>query len=228
MKKIGRFLWMVGLVFVIATILPISDANAGWLKDLFSGQGASGGRFAALDQYFINFILVIREPLIKLVGLASFIIGVVIEINAIIRITKPGFAHGKGTPSGTVGMLVIGAMMIALPSTINMIEGTIFDADQTEMTQEWEEDDLSYLENDDADKVERNERVLRAINAALQYVRIFGLIAFIRGMWLLKMAIDGGQSSMMSATLHTVGGVLAMNMAPVLRIFFSTITKTPN
>ena len=216
MNKMKKVLSFFAFALLLIVVLPVLSST------VFAGPGPNS---PALDQYFINFILRVRGPLIKLIGIFGFFIGVIMEASALLRITKPGFTHGKGTPGGTVAMLVIGAMLISLPATINIFEKTVFGVTQTNyaMDQSWEQADLSYMSATTSGSAARNARVLSAINAAFQYIRILGLIAFIRGLYLLKSAVDGGQSSIMSASLHMIGGVLAMNIAPLLRIFFATV-----
>jgi hypothetical protein len=215
MDKMKKVLSFFAFALLLIVALPLLSSEA----------FAADPNTPALDQYFINFILKVRTPLAKLVGIIGFAMGIVMEISALLRITKPGFTHGKGTPGGTVAMLVIGAMLISLPATINIFEKTVFGVTQTNyaMDQSWEQADLSYMSATTSGSAARNARVLSAINAAFQYIRILGLIAFIRGLYLLKSAVDGGQSSIMSASLHMIGGVLAMNIAPLLRIFFATV-----
>jgi hypothetical protein len=214
MNKMKKVLSFFAFALLLIVVLPVLSST------VFAGPGPNS---PALDQYFINFILRVRGPLIKLIGIFGFFIGVIMEASALLRITKPGFTHGKGTPGGTLAMVVIGAMLMSLPATINVLEGSIFNTTQTRMVQSWDQSDLSYMSATSSSSAARNARVLSAINAAFQYIRILGLIALIRGLYLLKSAVDGGQSSMLSATLHMVGGVLAMNIAPVLRIFFATV-----
>ncbi len=208
--------FMIG-AFIAPTMLS-SVTSSAYAADDDAGDDA-GMDWLALDQYFINFAKNISAPLVNLIGIVAWLIGLTMEVCAVLRVTKPGFTH-KGTASGTVMMLIVGALLMSLPAAINVMENSIFNADQVGMTQEWEGSDLSYLDSDDTD---RNERILRAINASFQYIRILGLIAFIRGLYLLKTAVDGGQASMLTSMLHIFGGVLAMNIGPVIRIFNASV-----
>ncbi|MCT4575044.1 MAG: hypothetical protein N4A43_02185 [Alphaproteobacteria bacterium] len=186
-----------------------------------SGKTGWGQKIAAMDVYFINFIKNIRKPLIFLIGMIAFIMGLGMVMKSINRMTKPGFKE-RGTASGTLAMLVIGSMLMSLPATVNTIENTLFGVDQVDMEdqQSWTTSDLSYVKKKDSEKA---DRILRAMNATFQYIRIFGLIAFIRGLFLFKVHVDGGQASVLAASLHMIGGVMAMNVAPVIRIFHQTM-----
>jgi len=204
------------LLIIAITILVANNvyaANGGGIVEKVKG----------LDKYFITFIANVRKPLVSMVAVFCWIAGIIMMICAILRVSKPGFINGnKGTPAGTVTMFVVAAMLISLPTAVNTIERTVFDSDQVSMSgqQNWESGDLAYSTlDDDADK----ERILNGINAAFQYVRILGLIAFVRGLFILKTAIDGGQGSMLMGTIHIIAGVMAMNIAPVARIFFATV-----
>lgn len=225
MSFFKRFFVIFGLLFMLSSFVPSSyfvGMSVAQAQDQVAEEGAGSSmteKILALDQYFINFILNVREPLVLTLGILSWLLGVIMVVSALIRVSKPGFVHGKGTPSGTFAMLIIGAMLVSLPATIKSIEQTIFKASQNELDQSWSESDLSYMKKGG----EANERVLKAINAAFQYIRILGLIAFIRGLYLLKTAVDGGQASILMASMHLIGGVLAMNVAPVVRIFHKTV-----
>jgi len=225
MRKCKKVLFIFGFLFIVGMVLSIFDYSIMSSAHAFQIPGFSGGsnKIAALDKYFINLIKNIRAPLTMAVGLVAFIAGIFMEMFAINRLTKPGFSSQKGTMGGTIGMMIIGAMLISLPATINTIESSIFGRAQYQSDQSWRQGDLTYLSKKSPDDFKRNERVLRAINAAFQYIRIFGLISFVRGLYLMKAVMDGGQATMLNASLHIFGGVLAMNIAPVLRIFFKTV-----
>ncbi|MCV6599570.1 MAG: hypothetical protein OIF36_03725 [Alphaproteobacteria bacterium] len=204
-----------------------SGESSGFWADLkvaFKGKSGKPGwkkKIAAMDVYFINFIKNIRKPLIFLIGMIAFIMGLGMVMKSINRMTKPGFKE-RGTASGTLAMLIIGSMLMSLPATVNTIENTLFGEDQIDMSdqQSWTTSDLSYVQKKDSEKA---DRILRAMNATFQYIRIFGLIAFIRGLFLFKVHVDGGQASVLAASLHMIGGVMAMNVAPVIRIFHQTM-----
>jgi hypothetical protein len=211
MKFFKKVFLILGLFLICSPILSVLDMN--FISNAYAVD--------SLDKYFINFIVDIRGPLLILLILVSWIIGLLMIISALIRITKPGFVNKNGTATGTIMMLIIGAMLMSLPATINMIEMTIFGDTQINVDSQAYSaaEDLSYLDAND----EKTTAIVKAINAAFQYIRILGLIAFIRGLYLLKTAVDGGQASTFAASLHIIGGVLAMNIAPVIRIFKETV-----
>jgi hypothetical protein len=62
-----------------------------------------------------------------------------------------------------------------------------------------------------------------AVNAALSFVQIIGFIAFVRGWMIMKKVVEGGGNvSMAQGMTHIIGGVLAVNIAPFLKIMDTT------
>jgi len=62
-----------------------------------------------------------------------------------------------------------------------------------------------------------------AVNAALSFFQIIGFIAFVRGWMVLKKVVEGGGNvTMAQGITHIVGGVLAINIAPFLKIMDTT------
>lgn len=107
-------------------------------------------------------------------------------------------------------LLMVGAMMLLLPSTIQYAETTVFNYYYAEP--------LMY-----PTQQESPWGMLQTV--LVQFVRFFGLIAFIRG-WMIVSGL-GGQgnpnATIGKAITHIVAGVCAMNFEGTLHVLSSTL-----
>jgi intracellular multiplication protein IcmC len=62
-----------------------------------------------------------------------------------------------------------------------------------------------------------------AVNSALTFVQVIGVIAFVRGWLILKKVVEGsGNVSLAQGLTHILGGVLAINIFQFLLIMDHT------
>ena len=62
-----------------------------------------------------------------------------------------------------------------------------------------------------------------AIAAALTFFQLIGILAFVRGLYIVKNAVEGtGQATMAQGFTHIIGGVLAINIYTFLEVMDST------
>ena len=119
------------------------------------------------------------------------------------RLRGPGGA-------GTVLCFALGTVMFSFPSWLESGGLTLFGSGERVRT-------LSYGGVD----AERYDALLAALFSCVQFV---GVVAFLKGWFVLRAAADGfGRSTMASGVWHIVGGLLGWHIVPVLAAVQQTI-----
>jgi len=68
-----------------------------------------------------------------------------------------------------------------------------------------------------------NVKFATAVAAALTFFQLIGILAFIRGLYIVKNAVEGtGQATVVQGFTHIVGGVLAINIYTILEVIDQT------
>jgi intracellular multiplication protein IcmC len=69
--------------------------------------------------------------------------------------------------------------------------------------------------------------VQAVISAVLQFMIVLGVVAFLRGIYIIREVAEGnGQASLMAGITHMVGGSLAVNLGPVMNAAQNTLGLT--
>lgn len=170
----------------------------------------------SLDQMMINLIANIKAPMGFLIWSLSAILGLFFLVSAFVRMAKGAGQDGpRGSlGSGTVGRVIIGAILLSLAATADIFTTTIFGGASAQFK------GLS-ISGVSTSTLEHAESVMAAI---LVFVQIIGFIAFMRGFLMLRALADGNNGvSTAAAATHIVGGAVAINIAPALKVIQQTV-----
>lgn len=153
-----------------------------------------------------------------LVGAVSFIIGISLVWRGIAMYRS--FANQtfgsaqRGEFAGPLVFIVVGAILIYLPSASDVALFTIFSTTETGSESEM----LAYFVPGAEERWKNIALVL------VKYMKLIGFIAFVRG-WIIlsKMGHAGSQpGSVAKGLTHLIGGVLLMNIPDTMRILATT------
>lgn len=170
----------------------------------------------SLDQMMINLIANIKAPMGFLIWSLSAILGLFFLVTAFVRMAKGAGQDGpRGSlGSGTVGRVVVGAILLSLAATADIFTTTIFGGAGAQFTG-------MNIPGVSAATLEHAESVMAAI---LVFVQIIGFIAFMRGFLMLRALADGNNGiSTAAAATHIVGGAVAINISPALKVIQETV-----
>lgn len=192
----------------------IADSVTGMLAlapaALVAADGAIG-----LDQMLINFADSIYVAFQALIYTAMPLVGISLIGVGVVRLAKHGGPGFRGTGAGTVAYFTVGAVLVSLGYVFNAMTTSIFGgldvADQYLA--------LSYKAGDQLAQAQglSQEQFARVLTAVYKIVGVVGLIAFFRGLFILKAHADGsGQASMGQGAVFMTGGVLAWNVGSVV------------
>lgn len=120
--------------------------------------------------------------------------------------------------AGPMVYIIVGAILIYLPSNIDVNLNTIFGSTELGAATEL----LSYAPD------ANNQTLVDFLTVIVNYLQLLGLIAFVRG-WLIlaKMGQRGEQpGAFTKGVLHVIGGVLLINLVGTIQILANTFGFT--
>ena len=166
--------------------------------------------FSALSSSFYS--------LEKMLLVLSYIIGLFLALRGVMMYRA--FANQtygsaqRGEIAGPMVFLIVGIMLIYLPSTMNASLQTIFGTSEIGQLSSL----VSYQSPDSS------ENWLNLQNIFVKYLKLVGLIAFLRG-WIIlsKMGHPGAQpGSIGKGITHIFGGVVLINLVDTINILGRT------
>ncbi|MBS0286287.1 MAG: hypothetical protein JSR17_03275 [Proteobacteria bacterium] len=120
----------------------------------------------------------------------------------------------RGEIAGPMVHLVIGAILLYLPSTLTSSLGTIFGSSEIGQAS----DLINYQ------TLSSSEKWQKLTNVVVEYMVLIGLIAFVRGWVILsKMGHSGSQpGSIGKGLVHIIGGILLINIVDTVNLLGCT------
>jgi intracellular multiplication protein IcmC len=175
----------------------------------------------------------ILNPLADLLIVISFIGGIYFIYTGILELKlfgqPPSQMMRPGELKGPLVHIIIGAVLIYIPTTSDIVTfsllgdsgKTVFSGGAINIGLAGSASDelLSYA------PIPIEQKWHDVMNTIFHYVQFIGLIAFVRGWFILsKVGQHGGQPGTASkGVIHVLGGIIAINIVPVLEILRNTI-----
>ncbi len=154
------------------------------------------------------------RALIPFVAATSYVMGVVFITVAVFKLKRYGemrtMMSSNVNIAGKISLIIVGLMLLYLPTTLETFNLTIFGNSQVEL--------FSDQQNFGA-----ASEVMKVVVLA---IRLIGLISFVRGCVILsKLGAEGGaQPGMMGkGMLHIIGGILAWNILATWNVVLASI-----
>lgn len=178
-------------------------------------SSSTSGTAQGIDDMMIRLISDIRDPMIILLRVFSFIAAIVFAIMGILRLIKHSENGGRGTlGAGTLMTLLMAGVFAGMGSMMDAVTLSMFGADGQEQT-------LALAYNFGGTV---NDKANATLKAVLVFVQILGMISFVRGFLMLRAITDGAsQSSMTAAFTHIFGGAIAANIALLVQLVQTTL-----
>jgi hypothetical protein len=174
---------------------------------------ASGG---GLDVLLTNFVGNIQDAMVSLLSVVAFAMGVFLIIRGLMKGAKYGTDPRSHSVPTIVTNLAIGTILIVIGQSLGSMLLTIFGSNtitSSSVVLGW-----TAVQNLGA-----STQFVNAITAALTFFQLIGMIAFIRGWYIIKSAVEGaGQATVAQGFTHIIGGVLAINIYSFLEIMDQT------
>lgn len=158
----------------------------------------------------------------KLVFAISIVIGISLMVRGVMMYSvlarQTMSSAQKGEIAGPMVHIFVGALLIYIPSTMSSSLTTIFGSDQLGSAG----DMIAYSSLSGVEKWQQISNII------VEYMKLIGLIAFVRGWVILsKMGHAGSQpGSIGKGVIHLIGGVLLINIVDTINILAQTFGYT--
>lgn len=165
------------------------------------------------------------EQLVNLVAAISYVMGLYFIFRGIgmykIFATQSFASAQKGEVAGPLVFLMVGAILMYFPSTLDSSLQTIFGYGAKDISPA--EDMIGY-----AALTSSGENWKEISNVLIKYMKLIGFIAFLRGWTILsKMGHSGSQpGSVGKGIVHIIAGVLLINIVDTIRLLAETFGFT--
>jgi hypothetical protein len=187
-----------------------SFTNTGFL-------GAPTG--AGLDEMMVKFTGDIFGPMLFALNLFGYTAGVILLIIGISRLLK-SVQEGPRGPGGigTIMTFMAAGAMLSMSPLLGAFSNSEFGpANGPYSTQAT----IAYTTGMNPAEIAHVQAV---ISAVLQFMIVLGVVAFLRGIYIIREVAEGnGQASLMAGITHMVGGSLAVNLGPVMNAAQNTL-----
>ncbi|MBL1148286.1 MAG: hypothetical protein HND56_01625 [Pseudomonadota bacterium] len=190
--------------------------------ELGSGTGfgvkAAKALPVALDNVAVTFITNMATPMKYLLISFTFITGLAMILVGISRLIKTAQEGPRGPAGmGTFFTFACGMALMAIGQSMGTFNVSIF-GDGTMKNY------AVFSATAKAALGKSEQQMRNVIGSVLIFVSLVGFIAFMRGLFILKLVADGNQNhSITQALTFLIGGALAVNLGAVINAVQSTI-----
>ncbi len=175
----------------------------------------------SLDTAIINLSRAF-DSIEQLIVAITYIIGLTLIVRGIMMyriFANQTFGSAqRGEIAGPMVHLVVGALLLYIPSTLTTSLTTVFGSSDISAAQNL----IGYA------TLSSTEKWQKLTNVVIQYMLLIGLIAFVRGWVILsKMGHSGSQpGSVGKGLVHVIGGILLINIVDTVNILGCTFGYT--
>ena len=151
----------------------------------------------------------------------AYVAGLIMVARAIMMLKAFGQhitqMSSRGEVAGPIVYLIVGAILLYLPSTLDVSLNTVFGTGADNL--QGANDLLAYA------SVTADDKWRRILDIIVKYTKLVGLIAFLRGWFIMaKMGDPGVQpGSMAKGLTHLAAGVLLMNIVGTFKLLGNTL-----
>ncbi len=177
---------------------------------------------SGMDHMIVQFITDIYGPMATMITAFAYIGAIVLLINGISRLIKTAQEGPRGpTGMGTIMTFLVSGALFAYGDMAGTFADSLFGGGATTHTMS------SISSSVIADATDR-QRIESVVNAVMAFILIVGMIAFVRGLFVLKAFADGHhqQHSLAQALTFIFGGALAINLGDLVNVLQQTVGIT--
>ncbi len=201
--------------FMSTAVKGTVDGTGGSLLGITTNvSGASG--LTGMDKMITGFITNIAGPSTTLLTAFAYISAIVFLIVGITRLTKTEQEGPRGpTGLGTIMTFIASGALFSFGDMAGAFSNSLFG---TSSSATFATISSTVLTTADAAQVEP------VIQSLMIFVMIVGLIAFVRGLFVLKAFADGSQqASLAQALTFLIGGTMAINLGQLINLLQNTV-----
>jgi len=174
----------------------------------------------------------IIQPFISLVLAISFCSGIFLIFRGLSMLKKFGMHINQMSQHGELGgpiiYVLIGAMLIYLPTSTDIVLQSIFgDADYVTNLSRADFESLGRgSELLGYAGVDPSDDLIRLADTLVLYIQFIGFVAFVRGWFMMSKAGQPGNQpgSISKGLTHIIGGILSINFVEFVKLINTTVT----
>lgn len=206
----GAFLALPMVTSVLKNTLT-AGSGALWFNSGFNGALSGSG----LDVMIFALVYDLFGPMMKLISGFGYLAGIVLTMIGISRLLKSAQEGPKGPGGiGTIFTFITAGVLFSIDSIMRAATGSLFGLTTVST--------FGLLSTTTGD-VAVDGHIMGVISSVIGFMIIIGLIAFVRGIFILREVAEGsGQASVMAAMSHIIGGALAVNIGSVINAVQNT------
>ncbi len=201
------------IILAISVFLLIAAQEA-------QAQEAQAQESAGLDKQFKSLLVAIDAPLRLLIGALVYILGIILVIRGFLRLPKHASRAGDNISlNGTIMSVVIGTILISLPSQLDIFSQSIFGTDSYSYAAFSDESTSQTLGPSQSTKVA--EDIIRTV---LRFVQLCGLIWFVSAWFNLLDASDGKHGkTFVGGSFRLLASLACWNIFALLQALQTTL-----
>ncbi len=203
--------------FMAAAVQGTLDGGGGTAIGGAHVHGSAG--LTGMDLMITQFIGNIAAPAIILLEAFAYIGAIALLIVGIIRLTKTAQEGPRGPAGlGTLMTFIASGALFSFSDMAGIFSNSLFG---TSTVATFSSISTTVITAADAAQVEP------VIDSVMVFVMIVGLIAFVRGLFVLKSFADGNtQTSLAQALTFLIGGTMAINLGQLINFLEKTVGVT--
>jgi hypothetical protein len=150
----------------------------------------------------------------------GYVAGTVLAMIGISRLLKSAQEGPRGPGGiGTIMTFLTAGALISVGPMLGSMSETFFGNNQSKTMAS-----LAYTTGMSGAEIAHAQAVVSSI---LMFMIVLGLVAFIRGIYIIREVAEGSsQASLMAGITHMAGGALAVNLGPVMNAIQTTLGLT--
>lgn len=186
----------------------LSSISFGRMHDCGSCDGA--------DRMIFDFVTNITGPATALLTVFAYIAAITLLILGITRLTKTAQEGPRGPAGlGTLMTFIVSGALFSFGEMIGTLSNSLFRTSESSI--------FANIGGNIMDEASA-ARVAPIIDSVMVFVALVGMIAFMRGLFVLKAFADGHQqSSVMQAVTFLIGGTIAINLGHFITALQNTV-----
>lgn len=188
----------------------VNPFTRNWKADAVTGEG--------LDSALVHMVRDIAPGLGLVIGLVAFMSGMLMIVGGILALSNYQYQQDNVSKKGIAVRLGIGTALTTFAPTVSTLLSTLFSSSTSNAVATLAYDKTGLAAADAA-------RVDNVFNAIFVWLALIGLIAILRGLWVLYGSLEGkgGPGSLMAPMTHLIAGAALVNIAPVIHMIESTL-----
>ena len=196
------------------------SGNVGCYPGTVSGGSASDP--TDLSTMFQNFADNIYEPMLYLLAVLGWAIGLYLIAKGLMKCARIGTDPKAAASHGIIINFVVGAVLISMSEMLPTVIASVFGVGDADSASSFASLINWSTVTNDTDTTAAN----KTVQSCLMFVQVIGAIAFLRGWLMLKTAVEGSggpNQTVPQGLTHIIGGAMAINIGTMVQIIDHTI-----